>query len=221
MDMNKDIKAYELIETVDPPILAEYDENFPSIVDRFFTRYYKIFTDTPGEDHTVLIHTNRICLITLAPSHIAFKKGIKSITYNIGNVDRSQFKVSGKGKKGGMILQPNSKIAVITCHDESEYKISSCIYGNLIETNERIVADPELIQQEGDGFIAIVLPKIEQMAKIKDSLLTQTQYDMLKMPPSTSESEQIRNGAASCHPTSVIVPVPPVPGDDCLPIPME
>lgn len=159
-------------------------DNFPSIVDRFFTKYYHrkttIIDDQQlNEDHMILFHSNRICLICLSPKHIAFKKGIESVNFAIGNIDRTQNKVIGKSKKGAMNLQPSSSIAAITCKDGSEYKIISCITGKLLQVNEKLINEPQLLLSVdgGDGFVAICLPKLENCNLIKETLLTQEQYD--------------------------------------------
>lgn len=95
-----------------PSICNDFNVDHPSVVDRFFTRYYyRRPKPTAGpdaidnEDHLVLFHSNRICLIGLAPSHVAVRKGVRSVDYNIGNLDRSKNLCSGKGKKGAMNLQ--------------------------------------------------------------------------------------------------------------------
>jgi hypothetical protein len=159
-----------------PSITEWYVDNHPSVVDRFFTRFYRPKPGRTDEDHLVLFHSNRICLVGLAPTHIAFKKGIKSINYDIGNLDRSKNEVKGKGKKGGMILQPTSCLALVKCLDDSEYKVDSCITGKLIETNSRLDGNIEKLSVEGDGYVAIILPKPEHCDALKTSLLTEEQY---------------------------------------------
>ncbi|XP_024609415.1 protein Simiate-like isoform X2 [Neophocaena asiaeorientalis asiaeorientalis] len=75
----------------------------PSLVDRYFTRWYKAdVKGKPCEDHCILQHSNRICVITLAGSHPVLQSGkvIKSISYQIStNCSRLQNKVSGKFKR--------------------------------------------------------------------------------------------------------------------------
>ena len=80
------------------------EERHKSIVDRYYTRYFFVREDAPDEDHLVLIHSNRICLVGLAPSHIALQKEIVRVDFDIGNCDRSDNRVKGKRKKGAMIL---------------------------------------------------------------------------------------------------------------------
>lgn len=158
------------------PITDSFKEDYPSVVDRFFTRYYYFKGDVP---YQVLYHSNRICLICLAPEHPALAQGISSVNFDIGNVDRSQNVVKGKGKKGGMILQAESTLALLTTANGGTYKVPSCIRGKLVEVNTAIVEEPKLLEQlpEGAGYFAILLPKIENCDAIKASLLTQEQYE--------------------------------------------
>ncbi|XP_039491204.1 protein Abitram [Drosophila santomea] len=158
------------------PITDGFQEDYPSVVDRFFTRYYYFKGDVP---YQVLYHSNRICLICLAPEHPALGQGISSVNFDIGNVDRSQNVVKGKGKKGGMILQAESTLALVTTANGESYKVPSCIRGKLVEVNTALVEEPKLLEQlpEGAGYFAILLPKIENCDAIKASLLTQEQYE--------------------------------------------
>ncbi|XP_060646396.1 protein Abitram [Drosophila nasuta] len=158
------------------PITDNYDENYPSVVDRFFTRYYYL---KGGAAYQVLYHSNRICLICLAPSHPAYSEGIESVSYDVGNVDRSQNVVKGKAKKGGMILQAETTLALLKTNAGNTYKIPSCIRGKLVEVNTALVADPKMLERvaEGAGYFGILLPKIDNCDGIKASLLTQEQYE--------------------------------------------
>lgn len=160
-----------------PPITDELTNELPPVVDRFFTKYYCLANDCRDECHKVLVHSNRICLIGFDSSHVAVRKGIKSINFDIGNCDRSKNQVSGKGKRGGMNLQPQSTLAIITCVDDSEYKVISTITGKLIEVNERLLEQPQLIGVDGDGYIAVVLPKLEKCDQNISNLLTEKQFN--------------------------------------------
>ncbi|KAH8294699.1 hypothetical protein KR018_001768 [Drosophila ironensis] len=158
------------------PITESFDANYPSVVDRFFTRYYYFKGEVP---YQVLYHSNRICLVCLAPEHPALGQGVASVNFDVGNVDRSQNVVKGKAKRGGMILQPESTLALLTTEGGDTYKIPSCIRGKLVEVNTSLVDEPKLLEQlpEGAGYFAILLPKIENCEAIKASLLTQEQYE--------------------------------------------
>lgn len=157
-------------------ITEEYVEDNPSIVDRYYTRFYYIKPGAREEPYLVLFHSNRICLICVAPEHPVLKSGIKDISFDIGNMDRSQNQVSGKGKKGGMALQQDSTLAILTGKDDQTYKVPSCVKGKLIEVNSRIIKNPNLMAEIGDGYLAIVLPKPENCDEIRASLLTEEKY---------------------------------------------
>ncbi|XP_025858527.1 protein Abitram isoform X1 [Vulpes vulpes] len=169
----------------------------PSLVDRYFTRWYKaaqwhqptgsfiILPDVKGkpcEDHCILQHSNRICVITLAESHPVLQSGktIKSISYQIStNCSRLQNKVSGKFKRGAQFLTELAPLCKIYCSDGEEYTISSCVRGRLMEVNENILHKPSILQEKPstEGYIAVVLPKFEESKSITEGLLTQKQYE--------------------------------------------
>lgn len=163
-------------ETV-PSIVADFVEDYPSTVDRFFTRYYYVQPGKENEPLRVLFHSNRICLIGLAPEHVAFEKGIQAVTFEVGRIDRSENQVSGKKKSGGMILQMDSTLALITCKDGSVYKVRGCVQGKLVEVNKRLVENIDLLREEGDGYVAVVMPKPEQCEAVKAKLMSQEEYD--------------------------------------------
>lgn len=183
--MTTELEAYyfqpntEIICGKEVPLITEseqFNDNYPSVVERFFSKHYFCRDEAYDEMHIILRHSNRICLIGLDQSHIAVKKGIKSINFDVGNCDRSKNQVSGKGKRGAMNLQPLSMIAIVTCVDDTEYKVVSTITGKLIEVNERLVNTPNLIGKNGNGYVAIVLPKLDKSTDIISELLTESEY---------------------------------------------
>lgn len=165
----------ELIPSISESHNFDYD-NYPSVVERYYTKYYYFRNDDINEAHTLLHHSNGISLVGLADTHIAVKKGIKSLSFDIGNFDRSKNQVSGKGKRGAMHLQATSCLAIITCEDDSTYRVSSTIQGKLIEVNERLLSNPKLIGQDGHGYIGIVLPKLEKCKEQLEKLATEEEY---------------------------------------------
>lgn len=161
------------------PITEFFDADYPSVAERYFAKYFYHRDDkTIDEMHSVLIHSNRICLVGLDKSHVACQKGIAEIKFDIGNCDRSKNQCVGKKKKGAMNLQSNSALAIVRCVDGTEYKVLSSVTGKLVEVNERLINDVSLIGQDGDGYIAVVLPKIEKFEKIKKTLLTEEQLNV-------------------------------------------
>ncbi|XP_030060744.1 protein Abitram isoform X2 [Microcaecilia unicolor] len=155
----------------------------PCLIDRYFTRWYKAdVKGRPCEDHCILQHSNRICVITLAKSHPLLQKGrtIKSVNYQISaNCSRLQNKVSGKSKRGAQFLTELAPLCRISCSDGEEYTIYSCIRGRLLEVNENILHNPVLLQEKPstEGYIAVLLPKFEESKSITQGLMSHTEYE--------------------------------------------
>ncbi|XP_073486931.1 protein Abitram isoform X2 [Aquarana catesbeiana] len=109
--------------------MAEGSRDFPSVVDRYFTRWYKAdVKEKQCEDFCILQHSNRICVITLAECHPVLQSGktISSISYQISaNCSRLQNKVSGKSKRGAQFLTELAPLCRITCNDGDEYTVYS------------------------------------------------------------------------------------------------
>ncbi|CAL7945278.1 unnamed protein product [Xylocopa violacea] len=161
---------------------VNYHGSFPTITERYFTAYYKLDVQSPADDICVLMHSNRICMLTLAPSHTVFQnKDITKVDFKVSDkLDRILNKVSGKSKHGAQPLQTNSNICIITCSDGKTHTIKCCIIGKLVEVNEALLQNPKLLLEppHKGGYLAIVLPNIKLLDKMKKSLLTQEQYDL-------------------------------------------
>ncbi|XP_063708278.1 protein Abitram [Culicoides brevitarsis] len=144
---------------------ADDIQNFPSVVDRFYEKFrYSYQTE---ENHLVLAHSNGIVLVQLCPEHPVFQSGIAEISYDVGQVDRSNNEVKGKSKRGGLVLQERTQLAVIRSKDGKEYKIVSPLAGKLVEVNKSLAENPDLVRKEGDGYVAIILPKQDVLKKEK------------------------------------------------------
>lgn len=151
---------------------------YPTFRERYFQqKYYIDANNVKGEDHCVLVHSNRICIVTLAPSHpvISLQKTISNVNFQSGDKrNRLNNTVQGKRKHGAQCLEPMSILCVIECADGSKYSVRSCVFGKLIEVNEKLVGDPQLLEKKynTDGYIAIILPNLIRNEKIKDELIS-------------------------------------------------
>ncbi|XP_078045184.1 protein Abitram [Augochlora pura] len=162
---------------------VHYNGLFPTVTDRYFTAYYKLNVQSPADDICILLHSNRICMLTLAPSHTVLQsnKEITNINFKVSQkLDRVMNKVTGKGKHGAQPLQANSNICIISSSSGETYTIKCCIIGKLVEVNEALLDNPKLLLEppHKGGYLAIVLPNINQLDQMKLSLLTQKQYDL-------------------------------------------
>ncbi|KAI4498805.1 hypothetical protein M0802_005980 [Mischocyttarus mexicanus] len=158
-----------------------FNGSLPTITERYFSTYYKVDVQKPGDDMCIRIHSNRICLISLAPSHNVFQndKKILKVDYKVSDkLDRMLNKVSGKSKHGAQPLQVNSNICTISCSDGQTYTIKCCIIGKLIEVNDVLLDYPETLKEppHKGGYLALVLPNLKLLDKVKDTLLTLEEY---------------------------------------------
>ncbi|XP_020300875.1 protein Simiate [Pseudomyrmex gracilis] len=163
---------------------VRYNGYFPTITDRYLKPYYKINVQFPGDDICIRVHSNRICMLSLAPSHVVLQgeKVIKNVNFKVSDkLDRSLNKVKGKGKHGAQPLQTNSNICTISCADGKTYVIKCCMIGKLVEINEMLLENPQLLREppHRGGYLAIILPNINLLDSLKESLLTHEQYTEL------------------------------------------
>ncbi|KAF4527521.1 hypothetical protein B566_EDAN015621 [Ephemera danica] len=180
-----------LIDFEIPPIEESFvrPEKNLTVTERYFSpRFVLDASGIEGEDQCVLFHSNKICLVTLAPSHpvLAQHKTISKVDFQVStNVDRSKNKVSGKGKHGAQVLQPKSLMCFIECTDGTRYVVTSCIQGKLVEINENLIDTPNLLVENprAEGYIATILPSLIKSSKQKDELLTEEEYQEKRHTP--------------------------------------
>ncbi|XP_019635118.1 PREDICTED: protein Simiate-like [Branchiostoma belcheri] len=163
--------------------MADLEEKaYRTVVDRYYTAGYR--TDVQGryrEDLCILQHSNKVCIVTLAASHplVADGKSVARVDFQVTEkVNRLDNKVIGKGKRGGQWLQESSPLCRVTCTDDTEFTLYSCIKGKLVEVNENLINSPQLLTEKpsSEGYVAIVLPKFGESDKEMARLLSPQQY---------------------------------------------
>lgn len=137
----------------------------------------------PGHDQYVYRHPNGLCVVGLAPGHVALKEegGITAVDFNVGKTDRSEIKVTGKRKRNAQHLQENSALCKVCTNDKS-FIVRCCVKGSLLEINDRLIKQPNLLNTSSDreGYIAIFMPKPVDWLKIKDKFLSSEDYKSLR-----------------------------------------
>ncbi|KAJ1277578.1 hypothetical protein BS78_04G015100 [Paspalum vaginatum] len=164
------------------PDLADLPPSPPSAVEANFARYFVADYLNPGHDQYVYRHPNGLCVVGIAPSHIAFKEGgITAVDFNVGKSDRSEMKVTGKRKRNAQHLQENSALCKVCVNDKS-FIVRCCVKGPLLEINDRLIKQPDLLNTAADreGYIAIFQPKPADWLKIKDKFLSYEDYRNLR-----------------------------------------
>ncbi|KAL5778259.1 hypothetical protein ACOSP7_011185 [Xanthoceras sorbifolium] len=155
----------------------------PSAVDSNFVAYFAPDFIKAGHDQYVYRHANGLCVIGLAPKHVAFKDegGITAVDFNVGKSDRSGFKVTGKRKKNAQHFESNTALCKV-CTNSDSYIVRCCVKGSLLEVNDRLIKLPGLLNSSADreGYIAIIMPKPADWVKIKSSLLSLAEYKKLR-----------------------------------------
>lgn len=157
-------------------------EEYPSVTERYYKRFYYKSSEGTSPDHCILLHSNKICLVTLSPSHplIKNKKNVLKLDFQVSDkLDRLENKVVGKAKKGGQYIQPDSVLCFAECEDGQKYPVYGCISGKLIEINELLVKDCNLIWKKPltNGYVAIILPSKKEFDWNRVGLISRDTYE--------------------------------------------
>lgn len=162
-------------------------EKHQNYINRYFTKKFHVNATEKFNDLCFLVHSNRLCVITLAPSHpiVRDKIKIEKIDFQVSkNVNRLENKTSGKRKRNAQILTKAAPICFVECENDKRYTISSPVQGKLLEINDQLPTSPEVLQScyldnyHKQCYIAIVIPKhdvpVEELTK---GLLSLDEYE--------------------------------------------
>ncbi|XP_022765981.1 protein Simiate-like [Durio zibethinus] len=126
-----------------------------------------------------------ICVVRLAPTHVALKDkgGITTVDFNVGKSDCSGMKVTGKGKKNAQHFEPNTALCKVFTSGDS-FIVRCCVKGFLLEANNRLIKQPELLNSSAhrEGYIAIIMPKPADWLKFKASLRRLEEFKKMRSP---------------------------------------
>ncbi|KAK2713155.1 hypothetical protein QYM36_011744 [Artemia franciscana] len=152
---------------------------FQTVTERYYTPFY--FCGKDHEDFRALQHSNKLFVITLAPTHsiLKGKKTVTKVDFDVGpNSNRLENVVSGKGKRGAQFLMPDSLLCFIETSDGERYEVRSCVKGKLVEVNSLLVTNPSLITSHPDskGYIAIIICPLSAKNKEYEHLMNEKDY---------------------------------------------
>ncbi|CAI5445230.1 unnamed protein product [Caenorhabditis angaria] len=128
--------------------------SYASVVDRIYKRH-------ASEKYSNISYLHHPSGVTVVVLREIPESEVISVEYGATKkhgVDRSNVAVVGKGKKGGVVLQTDTKLCTIKCADGSEITVRSGVKGTLVEMNDRLKTQPDLIRTapENQGYIAVV-----------------------------------------------------------------
>ena len=87
--------------------------------------------------------------------------------------------VSGKHKRGGLTLRPETVVARVSgACGSTVFSLRACVRAKLFEVNDRLTTSPELLRlaPSGAGFIAILQPFADAVATLQERCLTHEGY---------------------------------------------
>jgi len=149
------------------------------VVDRYYERFYAIDVGGERQDLYVHQHLNGLLVIGLAPTHPLLASGSVISRVEFSNAGQQP---SGKSKKGGMICLPESTLCTVTCADGNMFIMHACIRGMLLEINDRLLSQPQLLQEKAatDGWIAILQPQPRDESVNMQRLLPRDRFESIR-----------------------------------------
>ncbi|KAK1948602.1 Protein Simiate [Phytophthora citrophthora] len=196
-------RAEEQFQTADAGAVTSKRRG--TMIERYYTEMFSCdIKGKPMEDQYVHMHSNRLCVVGVAETHPVMQEELVSVEFTQSVLDS---RVTGKKKKGGRFMMPDTVLAVLKCKSGREFKLYSCIRGALIEVNERLQREPELLKQkvslssakknlsvhvllantrwgllqhQSDGYLVIIQPKKVEVAEIQESLLSKDEYKQFR-----------------------------------------
>ena len=153
-----------------------------NMVDRYFLRFYKIFTFDKDKilAQYAFQHTNRLVMVGITSDHQFFKDQEKAQTISFDCLFQGNLKdiVKGKKKLGKIQVRWNTPIAEIQCYSGKKYTVYSSVEGFLIDINEQLVRNPHylLTDHETKGHFAFIQIKNQLHTASSKHILTPELY---------------------------------------------
>jgi hypothetical protein len=140
----------------------------PTVLERYFT------THTTSNHQCVHVHSNGVCVLAVSPSHPMLQNSevkVSSIAYRShDSKNLMETAVRGKKKSGATFILPRDMVCTVTLSDGSTVTLYGCVRASVVEINTRLLEDPSLLGKP-EGYIAILLPKMEEKRSIGEAVL--------------------------------------------------
>lgn len=175
-------------------------EHHKDYLDRFFTLRYCIDFNQEYNDFCILVHSNKLCVVTLAPSHplVCQDIEIKKINFQVSkNINRLDNKTSGKHKRNAQNLNQTAPLCFVECGNDKVFTIYSTVPGKLLEMNDQLENDPQKIRECSPEFyhkqcyVAIILPSIRHtIDSLNKHFLTPEEYEKAMLKRNACKNEE-------------------------------
>lgn len=159
--------------------VSEENLDLRPVHERYYTEKYKcIRKDGLNLDVMIRIHTNKLVLLYLSHKHEVFvnKEEIMKINFIVNGKDRANCQVVGKSKKGGFIMNPDTVLCFVETKCGKVYPVKTGINGKILEVNDCILNNPSLVADRANGFICIILTKLDISL---DDFISKEEYENL------------------------------------------
>eukprot|EP01137_Pigoraptor_chileana_P030396 Opistho-2@16898 len=158
----------------------------PSVIERYYEQFYAVgVKGKEGNDFYIHLHTNRLCVIGLAPSHpiVQGQLAIKEVVFD-RKKKKQQDRAPGE-KKVIVNVFPDSVLCDIVCDNGLVFPVYAVLPGELMDKNAGLLTNPQLITSKTstDGYIGIVAPKAADLRKETASFLSPADYERWRAEP--------------------------------------
>lgn len=162
--------------------------NYPTFIERYFTKHYMLDVKYANNDHLILIHSNKVAVIALAPSHSLLVDKDKYKLERVEFVQQVSEEMSGKHKHNAKNVNFNQPICKLHCRERENseatrtFLVYACLNAKLAEINENIVKNPQLLVDKPDteGYIAILIPRLESLKEQCSLFKTHQEFLQIK-----------------------------------------
>ena len=137
---------------------------------------------TRGHDHYVHLQSNRVCIVGLAPAHPAVRRGAQAPAVRVDFAEPLRaLAVSGKRKRGALIVEPGRELARVTLADGRSYPVRACVAARVLEVNTRLRDEPALLTELPLtlGFVAVLELQLAHVVAARATLLDEDRYARL------------------------------------------
>ena len=132
------------------------------------------------------MHSNGLCVLGVDAGHplLAPPRVVTRVAYRAhDSKNLLAAEARGKKKAGAVFVLPRDMLCEVTLDDGSAFTVYACVRGSVIEINRNLIARPEMLADaSGAGYVAVLLPKVEEKGSIGQAMLAFDARTPLEQP---------------------------------------